>query len=219
MVSRRSPASSRWLRVIFVSLGLSMAGAFLAGSSCARHDDDDDDFLCDDDNQFDDDDDDFDDDDGIGRNCDDNDDCCDDDDDGGFIIILDDESARNAFTLTGVTVVKSVEAHAHPVESVQHIRGVSLSKVLGPGEYGAEQFEEFTRRIIDSNPDLLGLPEGAGTLQFAGLEFHTHTILVSYRQGERLEGEGFVPVPGAALYFLFDALGNLVQIDNRTRIP
>ncbi len=173
--------------------------SLLGGSTCSHRydDDDDDDSYCDDDDSFDDDD---------VSNCDD-----DDDDGWGYATA---PTGPPRFELLDYRLEGSTEPDAHPVRRVLEIRGLSLFGILGPGEYGTAELKTVTRNVLDANPQLLGLPEEAGTLRFQSVQFGNRLIVVQYVQESPV-----VDGADAGVTFLFDQFGNLFQIENTTVVP
>jgi hypothetical protein len=204
----------RILRLLLTLMAFAFVVTVLSGSSCSV-DDDDDDLYCDDDDRWDDDDDDFDDDDD-GHNCDDDDDCCDDDDhyyyygSGGGPL----SDPAEAYRLRQFEIQAGADPAAHPIAALTDIRDFSIFAIQGPGEYGEQHFREFTERVLTFNSDLLGLPARAGSLVFQSVEYLDSHLIVTWGQAS--------PVPAdagsmaGAVFFLFDAMGQLLQIENST---
>ena len=115
-------------------------------------------------------------------------------------------------------VVPSTDLRAHPIRKVVQIEGISLPGSAGPRGYSEERLQEFTARVLSENEDLIGLPALSGRLRFSHVQFLTRTIRVTYQQ----ERQSFSAVPGrvsgARMTFVFDRVGNLLEIDNTTRI-
>ena len=201
-VARRWPV---WLLAVLVTLGFP---TLFSGGYCTYHSDDCDDW---------DDDDDFDDDD-----CD-----WDDDDRGDGSGTRLRRGANDPYRLVKFEQVSSHTPGAHPVAWLRHIEGISLFHPGSPASYEEADFEMFTGLLILVNKSLLGLPPSAGLLTFVGVDFQESDteegeswqdggMQVRWRQ-ETLQPDGtWQPVPDTALVFYFDAVGNLVTVQNRT---
>ncbi len=116
---------------------------------------------------------------------------------------------------------------AHPVAWLRHIQGISLFHPGSPASYEEADFEMFTGLLILVNKSLLGLPPSAGLLTFVGVDFQESDteegeswqdggMQVRWRQETLQPDDSWQPVPDTALVFYFDAVGNLVTVQNRT---
>jgi hypothetical protein len=121
--------------------------------------------------------------------------------------------------LTTFDLVSSDDPGAHAVRRLIGIEDIALRKPESTADFAAREFEDFTKLVLFENWDLIGLPSSSGRLVFDGVEFLADEVRVRYRQ------ESAFPLvwlagsdsPGA-MTFLFDRQGNLVEIDNTTRI-
>ena len=203
---------SRGLQITGTVAALSLMTGVLTGGGCyvSSCDDDDDDW---DDDDFDDDGDDDDD-------CWDDDDSDDDDDDdaGGSSLDATAEASVD-WQLRDYRLIPEEEPGAHPVRSLVSIRGFSLTSKLGPGIYGDPELQHFTSEVLRANEELIGLPDGPGRLRFDAIEHPASFMLVTYVQElVDLERDVATVVPGAALTFVFDLHGRLIEIDGTLRL-
>lgn len=192
---------------------LPLVGALVQSSCWVYVDDcDDDDDYCydDDDDDFDDDDDDFDltADGGGGPGT----------HDGGAAPLPD---ADAGLRLVTYEMIPSDEPGAHPVRRLVAIEGVSM-RVAPPATPDESALAAFTKLVLFENWDLIGLPAAAGLLEFDGATFPEGEMRVRYAQRPSPLGvvSGFDGSTGSggAMTFVFDRLGNLVEIDNATRV-
>ncbi len=163
---------------------------------------------------------------------DDDDDFCDDDDDNGSIALA---APRSGLQARGVTaagaweseealrlrdfrIVPGVNPRAHPIRRLSDIQGISVLEEPGTSEHGEEQLRAFTQRVFEANRDLIGLPARAGMLVFDQVHFLTSEIWVVFDQRTSPFFGPVRMVPGAHLVFVYDRLGNLIELDNTTLV-
>ena len=128
------------------------------------------------------------------------------------------ENDAEELRLRTFEIVPSTDLRSHPVRKVVRIEGISIFSQGGSGEYGKEELHQFTERILDENEDLLRVPASSGRLRFAGVAFLEEAIRVTYVQERPALSGVSGRVHGARMIFAFDRLGNLIEIDNTTRI-
>ena len=145
------------------------------------------------------------------------DDCSHDDDD--------DSSSSQAqakpavdWTLRECKVLPADERGAHPVRSVIDIRGFSLRSKLGADVFGDAEIQQFTSQLLHANEALIGLPEGPGHLRFDAIDHQPGFIRASYVQELVDERDVATLLPGAALRFVLDLQGRLIEIDGSLRL-
>ncbi len=134
--------------------------------------------------------------------------------------------ANDPYRLVKFEQVSSHTPGAHPVAWLRHIQGISLFHPGSPASYEEADFEMFTGLLILVNKSLLGLPPSAGLLTFVGVDFQESDtegeswqdggMQVRWRQETVRPDGSWQPVPDTALVFYFDAVGNLVTVQNRT---
>jgi hypothetical protein len=115
----------------------------------------------------------------------------------------------------------------HPVSRLRDIRGLSVARLDELGVVGAEDFSAFTQAVLAENPALLGLPPAAGRLHPRSVHFLDEIIAVVHQQVRPGSPAGkpwaaLLPgdeIPGSEMVFVFDLLGRLLQIENRTTLP
>ncbi len=123
-------------------------------------------------------------------------------------------------TLTDYAVDLATEPGRHPVARVRDIRGVSVFALEKLGVVGADDFSRFTQRLVDENPDLLGLPPGAGHLRPRRVHFLDGLVAVVHEQVPGAPGDPWAaPLEDAEVVFAFDLLGRLLQVENRAVLP
>jgi len=197
-IGRRFAAWMRGLKVVAPTVALALATGILTGGSCRYS-------SCDDDDD----------------SWDDDDDCYDDDDDddgwSSSTARPGEEAGAIDWLLRDYLLIPTNEPGAHPVSSVISIRGFSLAGKLRPGIYGDPELQQFTANVLHANVDLFALPPGQGRLRFDSIEHTSDFALVTYVQ-ELVDGRDVATVvPGAALTFVFDLHGRLIEVDNSLR--
>ena len=193
---------------------LLVGGGVLVGSSCtvaAKTCFDDDDDSDDDDDGSDDDDDGGDDD------CFDDDDWDDDED---FSVAANGRLQRRLpidWTLRDFALIEADLPGAAPAAVLLEIRGFSLGSKLGPGIWGDAEIRRFTELVLRGNPALFELPAGAGQLRFDSIDHQEHFILVRHVQERVSDDDLATLLPGAAITFVLDLHGRLIEVQNTTR--
>jgi hypothetical protein len=125
-----------------------------------------------------------------------------------------------ALRLTHYAVDLEPRAGRHPVARLRDIQGLSVFH-LGPrGAVGAAEFSTFSAHVLAANPELLGLPPTADPLVPRRVSFQDEIIAVVY---EQVTADGAPAHLGDSddgqMIFVFDLLGRLLQIENRTLLP
>jgi hypothetical protein len=91
-----------------------------------------------------------------------------------------------------------------------HILGLSLTRALGAGSYDSKAYAQFAQGVLDVNGDLLAPSTRLGRFVLASFERFDSTSVVVFRES----------APGSAsASFLFDARGNLLEIDHELGAP
>lgn len=122
--------------------------------------------------------------------------------------------------LTEYVVDLAQEAGRHPVARVRDIRHLSVFDMTTHGLAGSQDFTRFSQEVLDANPELLGLPEAAGHLRPRSVHFLDDLVVIAHEQVAGSPQDLDAPaIPGAELLFVFDMLGRLHQIENRTVLP
>ena len=108
----------------------------------------------------------------------------------------------------------------HPIARLRDIRGLSVTDFANLPHVNAEALSRFSRAIIAANPDLLGLPPAAGQLRGAGTHVLDSLIMIVHEQvSARTPFHQQGIATGGEMIFVFDLLGRLVHIENRTVLP
>jgi hypothetical protein len=166
---------------------------------------------------FDDDDDADDDDDDSDGDCFDDDDWDDDED----VFVASNGTLQRRlpieWTLRDFALLEADEPGAAPAAVLLEIRGFSLGSKLGPGVYGDAEIRRFTELVLRANPALFELPEGAGQVRFDGIDHQEHFILVRHVQELVSEDDLATLLPDAAITFVLDLHGRLIEVQNTTR--
>jgi len=166
---------------------------------------------------FDDDDDWDDDDDDSDGDCFDDDDWDDDED---MVVAANGRLQRRVpidWTLREFALLEADDPGAAPAAVLLEIRGFSLFSKFGPGVYGDAEIRRFTELLLLGNPALFELPEGAGRLRFDGIDHQEHFILVRHVQELVSDDDLASVVPDAAITFVLDLHGRLIEVQNTTR--
>lgn len=206
----------RWLLRSAGMVAALVAGAgVMVGSNCTVavstcFDDDDD---SDDDDEGSDDDDDG----GSDDDCFDDDDWDDDED---FSVASNGRLQRRLpidWALREFALIEADDPRAAPVAVLLEIHGFSLGSKLGPGVHGDAEIRRFTELVLLGNPALFELPDGAGRLRFDGIDHQEHFILVRHVQELVSDDDVATPLADAAITFVLDLHGRLIEVQNTTR--
>jgi len=121
------------------------------------------------------------------------------------------------WTLRDFALVESFESGAARAAVLLDVRGFSLATKLGPRVSGDAATRHFVERVLQANPLLFELADGAGRLRFDGIDHAPRSVLVRYAQ-ELVSDDGVAtPVRDAAITFLLDRRGRLLEVWNTTR--
>jgi len=108
----------------------------------------------------------------------------------------------------------------HPVARVVEIDDLSIFEVHAAGMLGCAEFAAFTSAVLADNPELLGLPASAGHLRPRSVHFLDDLVVVVHEQCAGPGCDALAPaLPDGEVVFVFDLLGRLLQIENRTTLP